>query len=140
WEMVRSPKAPEHYYVEGLRYARKAVELETKNANFANTLAVAEYRSGHWAESIAASERSMELTKGGNAADRFFLAMAHWQKGEKDEARKWFDKAVARTNEEEPKNAELHQFWTEAAELLGSPGPDAPRAGSPTAPAAERPH
>src|SRR5262249_14681663 len=140
WEMVRLPRAPEHYYEEGLRYARKAVELAPKDGNSANTLAVAEYRSGHWAESIAASERSMALTKGGGAGDWFFLAMAHWKKGEKDEARKWFDKAVAWTKEKEPKNAELRPFWTEAAELLGQPGPDAPRSGAPAAPAVEKPH
>ena len=62
------------------------------------TLALAEYRAGHWAESIAAAERSTARTKGAgaaNAANGFFLAMALWQKGDKDEARKWFDKAVA---------------------------------------------
>jgi hypothetical protein len=70
----------------------------------------------------------------------FFLAMAHWQKGDKDEARKWFDKAVAWTKEEDPKNAELLRFWVEAAELVGRPGPDAPGPRSPTVPAAEKPH
>ena len=55
-----------------------------------NTLALAEYRVGHWNESIAAAEHSMALREGGSASDWFFLAMAHWQKGEKGEARKWF--------------------------------------------------
>ena len=50
--------------------------------------------------------------------------MAHAQKGEKDEARKWFDKAAAWTKEKDPKNAELLRFWKEAAELLGEPRAD----------------
>ena len=71
----------------------------------------------------------MELRKGGDAYDWFFQAMAHWQKGDKDEARKWFDKAVAWTRQKAPKNVELRRFWAEAAELLGQPGPDAVRSG-----------
>ena len=80
----------------------------------------------HWNESIAAGKRSMALRKGGRASDWFFLAMAHWRKGEKVEARKWFDKAIAWTREKDPKNVELLQFWNEAAKLLALPGPSEP--------------
>ena len=135
WALVLSRKRPQGEYDEGLVHARKAVELAKKDENCYNTLALAEYRSGHWAESLAASERSMELRKGGDAYNWFFQAMARWQKGDKDEARKWFDKAVVWTKANDPKNVELRQFWTEAAELLGQPGPT-----SPAAPAAEKPH
>ena len=62
-------------------------------------------------------------------SDWFFSAMAHSQNGEKVEARKCFDKAVAKAKEKGPNNAELHQFWTEAAELLGQPVPGAPASG-----------
>ena len=55
------------------------------------------------------------------------------------EARKWFDKAIAWTKEKDPKNVELRQFWAEAADLLGRPGPTASGAASPAAPAAEKP-
>jgi tetratricopeptide (TPR) repeat protein len=120
-------------------HARKAVELEPSNPPFSRTLALAEFRSRHWAESLAASERSMALRNGGDASDWFFLAMAHCQKGEKDEARKWFDRAVAWTKEKDPKNADLRQFWTEAAGLLGQPGPDTAGKGSAKAPAVEKP-
>jgi hypothetical protein len=49
-------------------------------------------------------------------------------------------KAVAGTIEKDPKNKELLQLWAEAAELLGQPGPGASGAGSPTAPAGDKPH
>ncbi len=133
WELALAPTRPRREYDEAIAHARKAVELAPKDGNSVNTLALAEYRLGHWAESIAASERSMALQNGGDAGDWFFLAMAHSQDGRKDEARKWFDKAVAWTREKDPKNAELRQFWTEAAELLAQPGPDRP---GPVAPAA----
>ena len=103
---------------------RKAVKLAPKDGNISNTLALAEYRAGHWNESIAASERSVALRNGGNAYDWLFRALAHWQKGEKDKGRTWFDKAVAWTKEKNPENLELRQIWAEAAQLLGRPGPD----------------
>ena len=119
-------------------HARKAVELAKADAYCYGTLALAEYRSGHWAESLAASGRSMELGKGGVAYDWFSQTMAHLQKGDKGEARKWFDRAVAWTKEKEPTNLELRRFWTEAAELMGEPGPEESGAGPPRANPAEK--
>ena len=125
WAMVTSPKRPRRDYDEGLVHARKAVELAKKDENCYGTLALAEYRSGHWAESLTACEQSMALSKGGTASDWFFMAMALWQKGDKDKARMWFDKAVAWTREKDPKNKELLQFWKEAGDILGQPVPQA---------------
>ena len=34
------------------------------------------------------------MQAGGSSFDWFFLAMAHWRLGDKDEARMWFDRAV----------------------------------------------
>ena len=53
------------------------------------------------------------------------MAMALWQKGDKDKARTWFDKAVSWTREKDLKNKELLQFWKEAGEILGQPVPQA---------------
>jgi hypothetical protein len=63
--------------------------------------------------------------KGVEASNWFFLAMALWQLGEKDRSCSYFDQAVAWTKKNDPKNVELLQFWREAADLLGQPGPDA---------------
>ena len=82
-------------------------------------LALAEYRAGHWAESLTACEKAMALSKGGTASDWFFMAMALWQKADKDKARMWFDKAVAWTREKDPKNKDLLQFWKEAGDITG---------------------
>ena len=121
--LAKSPGHPRQDYDQAVAHAQKAVELAPKNGDIFNTLALAEYRLGHWVESIAASERSVALRNGGDADDWFVLAMAHWQKGDKVEARNWFDKAVAWIKEKNPKNGELRQFWAETAELLGQPGP-----------------
>jgi hypothetical protein len=56
-----------------LTYTRTAVELAPHDGGILNTLALAEYREGHRAESIAAGGRAMALRKGGEASDWFFL-------------------------------------------------------------------
>jgi hypothetical protein len=61
----------------------------------------------------------MQLRAGGDAADWFFLAMAHWQEGEKDQARQWYDKAVQWTEKSKSQDEELRGFCAEAAALLG---------------------
>jgi len=140
WTLAIRPDPGRREHAEALEHARKAVALNPKDGNFYNTLALAEYRAGHWAESRTASEQSIKMTKGVDASNWFFLAMASWQQGEKNQARTWFDKAVAWTKEKDPRNTELRQFWNEAAELLGRPGPDAPGPGSTAAPPAPKPH
>ena len=52
-------------------------------------------------------------------SDWFFLAMAHWKLGNKDEARAWYDRAVQWMDKNQPKNEELGRFQAEASELLG---------------------
>ena len=99
WKLVLARDRPVGDHDEALVHARKCVALTPNDATAVNTLALAEYRVHHWDESIAAARRSITLRNGGSAYDSFFLAMAHAQKGEKDEARKWFDKAAAWTKE-----------------------------------------
>lgn len=45
--------------------------------------------------------------------------MAHWQLGEKDKAREWYDKAVQWMDKNKPQDEELKRFRSEAEELLG---------------------
>jgi tetratricopeptide (TPR) repeat protein len=98
--------------------AERAIAAQPGDGNLWNTVGVARYRYGRWKEAIAALEKSMELRDGGKSVDWFFLAMAHWQLGEKDEARKWYEKAVEWTEKYQPKNIQLRRFRTEAEELL----------------------
>ena len=61
----------------------------------------------------------MQLRNGGDSYDWFFLAMAHWQLGETDRARQWFERAVRGMDKQFPKaKEELGRFRAEAAELL----------------------
>jgi tetratricopeptide (TPR) repeat protein len=99
--------------------AEKAVELAPKEGNYWNTLGIAHYRAGDGKAAVAALEKSMDLREGGDSFDWFFLAMAHWQLGDKDKAREQYDRAVAWMDKSDPKNESLILFRSEAAELLG---------------------
>src|SRR5262245_63888296 len=61
----------------------------------------------------------MELRQGGFSADWFFLAVAQWQLGEKEQARKRVHQAVLWMDKNQPQDAELRCFRAEAAALLG---------------------
>src|SRR5207248_9060263 len=86
---------------------------------FWNTLGCAQYRDGDSKAAVAALGKSVELRKGGDAEDFFFLAMAHWQLGEKDKARQWYDKGVAWMDNNKPQDEDLRRYRAEAAALLG---------------------
>ncbi len=60
----------------------------------------------------------MAARNGGDSFDWFFLAMTHWQLGNKDEARKWHAKAIEWMDKNAPANEELKRFRAEGAELL----------------------
>ena len=80
---------------------------------------MAQYRNGSWTATIEALMKSVQLRKGGDSFDFFFLALAHWQLNEKDKARAWFDRGVAWMDKNKPQDGELKRFRAEATALLG---------------------
>jgi len=107
--------------------AKKAVELAPREPNYWNTLGVAHYRAGDWGAAIAALEQAIWLRRVSDGSDWFFLAMAHWRLGDKEQARQFYDKAVQWTENNRRKSDELRRFQAEAEELLGIKGPPGPR-------------
>src|SRR5262249_1007892 len=119
WLMVRFPGAGEKDIALAVVLAREAVEEAPHLGGAWNTLGVVLYRAGDWQGCTEALHQSMKLTDSGNSYDFFFLAMARWQLGEKDEARQWYDKAVEWMDKNKPGDEELARFRAEAAQLLG---------------------
>ena len=119
WCLATCPDPKFHRLAPVLESARKATELQPKNGACWNTLGVVLYRQGSWSPAVTALKTSMELRKGGDSFDWFFLAMAHWQIDQKEEARKWYDEAVEWMEKNNPADEELLRFRAEAAELLG---------------------
>ena len=118
WLLAACPDSKFRDPSRALELAQKAVDREP-NAGYAwNTLGVAHYRAGQWKASIDALKKSIDLRKGGDSFDWFFLAMAHWKLGDKEEARQQYDQAVHWMEKNQPQNEELRRFRIEAAELL----------------------
>ena len=118
WWLATDPKVGNRDPGRALRLAARAVELAPKSSHW-NTLGVAHFRASDWKAAIHALKRSMDLRKGGDGTDWFFLAMAHWQLGDKPQARSWYEKAIPWMEKNQPKNEELIRFRAEAAALLG---------------------
>jgi tetratricopeptide (TPR) repeat protein len=80
----------------------------------------AHYRTGAWQAAVEDLDESIRLQKdGGDSYQWFFLAMAHWQLSNRDEAQQWYDKAVEWMEKRQPDSEDLVRFRAEAAELLG---------------------
>jgi len=123
WRLATGPVAsrdPE----QALVLARKAVALTPGTAIYLNTLGVALYRAGHYAEAIATLEKSLAASKGeSDAFDLFFLAMARHRLGQFAQARADFDRAVRwrreHSNLAQPDwSQELDRFRAEAEGVL----------------------
>ncbi len=121
WWLATAPES------SGLRNPAKAVELAKSavvafplEGNYWNTLGVAEYRAGDWKGAIKTLEKSLELHKGGDSNDWFFLAMGHWQMGHCDQARQWYRKAVDGMAKGNSRDPELLRFRIEAEAMLKS--------------------
>lgn len=81
------------------------------------TLGMAYHRDGRFEEAIDALNRSRELPKKSWAPLELVLAMCHWQLGDRDQARKWFDEAM-KTTGPDPSDFRDKNILAETRELL----------------------
>lgn len=123
WQLVTGP---EHMRdpAKALQLARKAVDGVPGKWTYHNTLGVALYRSGAYAEAVKVLSASLEHTADDGAAwDLYFLAMCHHRLGDAAKARDCFERAVRwQAGKPLPARdaAELNGIRAEAATLLGS--------------------
>ena len=125
WELATGPDSTRDA-AAALLLARRALELLPNKTTYLNTLGVAEYRSGRYAESIATLERSLAAGGGRfDAFDLFFLAMAHHRLAHREAARGCFDRAVRWVAAQKDLSAgnagELARFRAEAEKVLAGP-------------------
>jgi tetratricopeptide (TPR) repeat protein len=112
WHLATHSDAKLRNAEEAVRRAEKAVEMAPNDANFRNTLGVARYRAGDWRGAVEA------LGDGRTPIDVLFLAMAQWQLGEKEQARRLYDKVAQWIDTTKPQDEALRRFRAEAAALL----------------------
>ncbi len=130
WGLATGPK-PQRDPKLAARLAAFSVALAPGEQGSLNTLGVALYRAGKFAEAITTLEKSLDAGKGQfDAFDLFFVAMAHHRLGHRSEARARYDRAVRWAGSERafPRNAaqELADFRVEAEAVLAGPGDELP--------------
>jgi tetratricopeptide (TPR) repeat protein len=120
WMLATNANSSSRNPIRAVELAHKAVKLVPSDGGVWNTLGVAEYRAGDWPAAEQALHKSMALRAGGDADDWLFLAMAAWQRGKQERARKYFRAArfSLGTNDQ---TEERTRFRREAAQLLGIP-------------------
>jgi tetratricopeptide (TPR) repeat protein len=116
WVLATCPDVKLRDADRAVELAWKAVLLVPKQGTHWLTLGVARYRVRDWKAATVALDMSMVLRNGGDSNEWFFLAMAHWQQGNKADARKWYDKGVEGMDKNQPEHR--RRFRAEAAELL----------------------
>ncbi len=68
--------------------------------------------------------------RSGSLAGRDLAGSAHWKRGDKADAARFFQQGVDPASSQSV-GSELRMFWAEAAELLGKPAPEAGTARNP---------
>jgi tetratricopeptide (TPR) repeat protein/serine/threonine protein kinase len=126
WQLATSADDALRDPQEAVELAQRAIELAPGQPTFWNTLGTARYRAGDSKAAIEALKTADELYQGqAFSHDAFFIAMAHWQLGDADAARKWYTAATTWMERFAPKDEELVRFRAEAAVLmkLSDPSP-----------------
>jgi serine/threonine protein kinase/Tfp pilus assembly protein PilF len=100
--------------------ARRAVERAPQDGYAWSVLGVARGRSGDWAGALPALEKAVALPGGGDATDRFWLALAHAHLRRPDLARPSYEAAVRWMETNRPHDRDLCRLRAEAEGLLRS--------------------
>ncbi|MHC4118729.1 MAG: protein kinase domain-containing protein [Planctomycetota bacterium] len=98
----------------------KAHQLQPQNWTHLYGLGTAYYRMGQWNDAITELMKSTEENGGANALNYLFLAMAHWQLGNKIEATNWYTRATdSMEGRDDSWFRSNYYIYSEASELMG---------------------
>ena len=123
WRLVALPGLPNEVYDVALEAAARVNSLRPDDADYLNTLGVAQYRSGIYDQALATLSRADELhsrdRRGGIPEDVAFIAMSLYQLGRVDEASAALDRMRALIHELPVDHSkELRGFRREAETLV----------------------
>jgi tetratricopeptide (TPR) repeat protein len=118
WMLATCPAVQFRNPQRAITLIKQALQHSPKMAGYWHSLGVAQHYAGDPSAAIESLRKSMELGGGGDASQWLFLAMADWKKADRQEARTWYDKAVAWIEKNRAADLDLHRFRTEAEALL----------------------
>jgi hypothetical protein len=131
WFIVRQPGDDEKNCRKALQLAEAAVKLEPRTGEYVNTLGVAQYRVGNYAEAMKTLIESNRLDsrKYGHSigADLAFLAMAAFHLGNKANARDYLNQLREELSQEDDEHfIESQAFLREAEQVIEGKATSAP--------------
>jgi serine/threonine protein kinase len=127
--LANCPLTTQRNPAEAIALAREAIARDSGQAAYWNTLGSAYCRAGDYSAARAALDRSMELKGGADAYDWLVLALMSLRRGDKPQARRWYDQAVHWMDRVKPPSDDLFRCRFEVAEMLGIPSPAPPGKG-----------
>jgi tetratricopeptide (TPR) repeat protein len=122
-QLVACPYPEYQDLARATELAMRAIDLEPDNGWWWRSLAMAHYRLGEFQAAVDEHDKSFELNGTTHPWGMFYQAMAHWQLGNENEARDWYERAVKGIPtaywDHPHLNGELYQLQKEAAVMLG---------------------
>jgi Flp pilus assembly protein TadD len=93
------------------------------------SLGIVQFRAGDWKAALASLKKRFELGGAGDVDTEaeFYLAMAYWRLGDKEQARKSYAQAMRWMDEHPSTEQRLHRLRAEATKLLSDKQGDAGR-------------
>jgi tetratricopeptide (TPR) repeat protein len=132
WLVAADPNPVAREARRAVEWAGRAVKQRPKVGAFWCTLGVAHYRAGQWRAAVQTLEKARSMLAGPNrCVGTFALAMAQWQAGQHEQARRCYDQAARDAAALTPASRLVQDFRAEAGALLGlpiSPSPKSPPA------------
>jgi eukaryotic-like serine/threonine-protein kinase len=128
WTIVSQARLCPIELAQAIRIAQQAVDWDSERSDAWRSLGMTCYRAGDWNSASSSFRQAIDLDHGGNAADWFLMAAIDHHLGKHEEARRWYDRAVARLSQaslsERTGGVELRRSRVEALKALGMPVPD----------------
>lgn len=125
WESVVKPPVTTDMALDALQRSQKAVEIDSKNFLYQNTLGITLYRLGRFDETVACLEKNVSISGKHVAFDLYFLAMSYHRLGQSGKANACFERANASASAETTltpaHKQELVGFRAEAEKMLAMP-------------------
>ena len=106
-----------------IQFANRAIELDPEFGNQWRMLGAARYRLGEFAAAVEALNRAMTLPPGRDISAAFFLAMAQWKLGNREQAQSWREQALEWMAAKSSNAPEDILFRSESGELFQSEEP-----------------
>jgi WD40 repeat protein/serine/threonine protein kinase len=122
WGVVVLPGASPHDYDLALRRAELAAKRMPWSSGIANTLGLAQYRTGRFQEAIRSFESSDRLARSPGPTNAAFTALSYFRLGEVEKAVSLFQKLGH--VKQEPRwsiDRDLRTMYHEAEQVLGKP-------------------